>query len=762
MHYLSIAAFSVIGLVMPLGAQKQIAPDTEALRVRLQAATSIRAAAGRVDAGGWDYEAVIRENGMSFTPALGAAAATTQRLGLTPTEFGRAGAMREVAAAVPRVQGDVVSQRRAPGVFERYAVRAAGLELSWKFDSPQSGTGDLVVRYELDSTMPVTVRADGGVGFLLPDVGGVSIGSVTGIDAAGMAVPGTITVEGSRLELRLPGEFVANATYPLVLDPLIGTQLLATTNASWDDSQPDVAYDWSNDVYLVVYRRVFSATSQAIRAQRIDGSSVAMIGSFLVIQGQGSGGWLGRPTVANINTRDTFVIAWEYSASLFDDLDIRCCSVAAASGVVSSITTVASNAGDEADPDISGDNSARSTVASGGALIVYTEDGVGVQVSRVVCSTIGAQPTLVSTTLVSSSSSAKYPAISKSSPGLGAFMITWVGPATFVTGSSVFARAYDRFGAALGPAYAVATGSAVTGAMPRRSDVDGDGEDYVVLYEFMEPGGSVGTSGASDIYARGIRWDGSSIVPNGSSTAISSVGSLEEREPAITCCGSKFVALHAKQFLPGTNNFDVSVSVLSADCTICGPGGLLTGLNGTLLRNVEHQPAICSKYGGGGDSPDALIVFAESDDSPPFASSIIAQQYRAYTDFSPNMMLGSPCGTSATIDTRGPFAVGNEDFAVTVTGLPPLCLPVINFGLPNNTLPFGICGSCMLIDPLVAFYIPAVGTTATYEWPLTCTSYPFLGIQFDTQWTVISPGNSFCSLLTDFTWTRRMRITLGL
>ena len=170
---------------------------------------------------------------------------------------------------------------------------------------------------------------------------------------------------------------------------------------------------------------------------------------------------------------------------------------------------------------------------------------------------------------------------------------------------------------------------------------------------------------------------------------------------------------------------------------------------------------MCSQFSGGGDSDEALIVFTEADDSPPFESSLIAQLYEANADDTNVYLDPNSCGTTADITTDGPFAVGNSDFAVRVNGLPLLAFPLINFGLPDNTLPVGICGSCVLIDPIVTIYEPAALGTAAYEWDLECSLLPFLGTEFDTQWTIISPGMSVCGLLPDFTWTRRMRITLG-
>ena len=59
------------------------------------------------------------------------------------------------------------------------------------------------------------------------------------------------------------------AAYPLVLDPEIGTDILIG-GTTFDDTGPDVAYDDTNNTYLVVWQRGFSALNYQVRAQRVD------------------------------------------------------------------------------------------------------------------------------------------------------------------------------------------------------------------------------------------------------------------------------------------------------------------------------------------------------------------------------------------------------------------------------------------------------------------------------------------------------------
>ena len=101
----------MLGLAVPLTAQ-----NTAEFLTTLQESTSILARGNAVVVSGWDYRATVDAQGMTFTPALGSAAATTQTLSLAPRRFGRAGSMHEVGVTAPHISGKVVGQQQQ-GLF---------------------------------------------------------------------------------------------------------------------------------------------------------------------------------------------------------------------------------------------------------------------------------------------------------------------------------------------------------------------------------------------------------------------------------------------------------------------------------------------------------------------------------------------------------------------------------------------------------------------------------------------------------------------
>lgn len=750
----------VPSLLLPLLAglalgQEPLTNDVAMPRVdSLRQSTMLQPDATGLRAGGFDYEATFTGNGMRYVPALGPSAPTTQHLALRPLSVGRGGQVA-VDLTADRSAPTIAAERRVryahgAALREHYDVTPQGLQLSWVFDAPVAGSGDLFVRYELDTTLPSAVAGD-GLAFHLPRIGGVGIGGVTGIDAVGNRTPGSLRLDGSVLELRLPAAFVDAAKYPMVLDPLVGTQFLAETGG-WNDMQPDVAYDLTNDIYLVVWRRVFSATSVGIRAQRISGAG-ALVGGFLAMT-LGSVN-AGRPTVANLNQRDTFVVAWQEAPTIWDPYDILAVSVNAANGAVSSpATAIASGVADQFNPDACGDN----TTSDDEVLVAYQESvagtGAGIKVAVVNVAAQGAAPTLVSTVVVTTSANARDPSMSNSQISTRNRVIVW-GDQSGTTGQ-IRAQAMTRDAVLQGTAVTVTSGSVLLAA-PGIARVDGDGINFLVVYEFGEIGAA---NGERNVWCRPLTWTGSALSL-GTATAINTTATTDQKDPAVAFCRYKYVVAYADQFLPGSANYDIRGVELGANCVTCGDPFILAGLNGTLLRNVEFMPAIASKYGGGATTDnDALIVFAEADDSPPFTGSVIAQRYTAFGAGGAVTYVGSGCGVAGpAITVVGPFAAGNTDFQIQCTGVPAGAIPFLLFGFPGGEV---TCGPCVYTNPVTSEFVLPSGGTASFFYRMPCSVYRFVGTTVQVQWALFGTAATPCPVVSSLSFTRRARLTLGL
>jgi hypothetical protein len=135
--------------------------------------------------GGADYRARFDGQGFVFEPALGAGVPTTQRLTTRPASVERGSTAVELGEVSHVQQSGATLTYDRGAIDERFAVGANGVELADVFERPVAGSGDLVVRLALGTTLPL-VSADAASGLRFERAeGGVSIGGVTGIDADG-------------------------------------------------------------------------------------------------------------------------------------------------------------------------------------------------------------------------------------------------------------------------------------------------------------------------------------------------------------------------------------------------------------------------------------------------------------------------------------------------------------------------------------------------------------------------------------------------
>ncbi|MCB9892153.1 MAG: hypothetical protein H6833_10935 [Planctomycetes bacterium] len=299
---------------------------------------------------GANYKARFDDQGLLFIPALGMHEPTNRHLTFTMSAVGRSSGELTPAAAphVRTAESQRVEYVRSSCV-ERYDVRSNGLKQSFVFETLPAERGDLIVRGTLRCDMPVVENTRAHLRFATEN-GDLFVRGVLGIDADGNQTTGTLDYDGEVLELRLPGSFVERAALPLTLDPLIGSNGSLSRD---DDEQVRVAHDYTNEIWLAVWRRLFSATDGDIRSQRIDRSGGLV----------GSGGVLAfsshnesSPSVANVNYRDRFVAMWKD----LDNTDVVARSVDASDGSMGTARIV--GVGDN--PRVGGNQAEASTYGS--------------------------------------------------------------------------------------------------------------------------------------------------------------------------------------------------------------------------------------------------------------------------------------------------------------------------------------------------------------------------------------------------------------
>jgi hypothetical protein len=135
----------------------------------------------------------------------------------------------------------------------------------------------------------------------------VRYGLATTFDADGSELRTTNLPVESAVEFVVSAADVARARGDLTIDPILATVNLETSTYL-DDRHPDVAYDVSNDRYIVVFERVYSANDHDVFSQMVDGATgqpIANTWSYIDFTWDD---WR-TPSVANMNNADQFLVA---------------------------------------------------------------------------------------------------------------------------------------------------------------------------------------------------------------------------------------------------------------------------------------------------------------------------------------------------------------------------------------------------------------------------------------------------------------------
>lgn len=701
---------------------------------------------GALRAGGPGYKATFGPNGVEYTPALGEFAPRNMPVRLTLSSIRRGEVTlfdaSSASAVKPRQDGMVASYDRGNGVLETYEARVDGLKQNFTFQTQPAGFGDLVVTCQLQTELSGPQGScDHGLSLELPGVGGVSIGSVVGFDAHDTRSSGTMSYDGRSIQFVLPANYVSNAVYPMVLDPVIATTALINTNAAKD---PDVAFDETFDDYLVVWEHQFSQLDIDVRGQKVDTSGNLVTTAILITNE--SGNEL-NPSVGNVDAGSDYYVAWQDGASAFGPWNIRGRRVDGGTVTSQSTTINITPVSDgSTDPDVSGDN-ASAGGSFDGCIIVY-DDGTGISATKVDVSTAAVVAGPVSIINISSCTN---PSISKSGGSDGRHMIVY--DRQFTSDRDVRGAIVDRDLAILDSLVAIETSATLDG---HNADIDGDGESWMIVYEQSESG----QTGPADIYCRRVEWNGSAGVTSGTAVAVTDDANIDERDPAVGYLGTKYFAAWARQF--SGLNYDIRVVELDAlNCTVCGAETFASGGGSNI---VDLNPEIATRYSGraslnGNENIDqGMVVWMDTATAPPFEGDLVANLYEAFGGGTVNN-LGGGCGNGGNNGFNGPVALGNADLELTVTGAGS-GLTLISIMFADT---FVSCGGCVInADAASYLFAPAVSGNASFPLPIPCDSV-FVGTQLYTQWASVLSGTSPCAILPaslELSYSNRLNATI--
>lgn len=168
----------------------------------------------------------------------------------------------------PVVEGESVVLQRA-GVREVIHLGADQIEQTFVFDALPS-EGDLVLDLAVSTELEAQVEGD-SLRFVHPDFGGVSYGEAVVVDAAGRRLEISRRWTGEGIQLTVPASFLAGATLPVTVDPIISAFSNGFGNPN-DDAFPDACYVGVVGRYFMCWQESTSATNADVYCTSYDPS----------------------------------------------------------------------------------------------------------------------------------------------------------------------------------------------------------------------------------------------------------------------------------------------------------------------------------------------------------------------------------------------------------------------------------------------------------------------------------------------------------
>ncbi len=217
-----------------------------------------------------------------------------------PLRFGLPG--RGEVVPVMHERGAILA---APGypIEEHWDLQPTGAEQSFVLHSAPVG-GVLVVLVEGD--LPFGGSDARGHHFLVEGFGEVVYGQAVAIGSAGERTPLRSSFQSGAIRIELPSD----AKYPLVVDPFVSTIGVAS-NEAFDNRNPDVAFDASNNIWCVVMTERVSALDTDLKVRRFDADGVLLDTDYF----EAGGDVVADPSVcASLRVTTSsggFLVAWQ-------------------------------------------------------------------------------------------------------------------------------------------------------------------------------------------------------------------------------------------------------------------------------------------------------------------------------------------------------------------------------------------------------------------------------------------------------------------
>jgi hypothetical protein len=223
-------------------------------------------------------------------------------------------AVGPTAQPVGRAVGDWRYEFAHGALTEAYDVRDAGVEQSFVLHAPMSGSGDLDLRVAVSGGLAAPIRAPQHGELLFHDAEGrarVRYGAALAYDAVGRRVAVCTSFDGRSIGLHVPAAWLATATYPVVVDPLLGAVVHSLSN-----TKPVRSLDLGHETtspsknVLLAFAYAFSPTDIDLRVFMLDAAMTNPTLVFADISTQVTD-W---PRVAYVHGASRWIVVFEHGA----------------------------------------------------------------------------------------------------------------------------------------------------------------------------------------------------------------------------------------------------------------------------------------------------------------------------------------------------------------------------------------------------------------------------------------------------------------
>ncbi len=207
-----------------------------------------------------DQRARFDSQGLTILPAFGREAVQEWPVEVHVSSVTFGGASIDAAPLGQPLVDDTHVSLEHRSFTEVHHLRAEGTEQTFVFQDLR-GEGDLVIDLSVETELTPVFQGN-ALRFMHPNLGHVECGQAFVLDAAGRRAPIERTWAGTAIQLTVPAAFLANATFPVTVDPLWSTFTQGVNFA--DDGYPDVVYAGASDRYVGVWEEFTSQQNSDI------------------------------------------------------------------------------------------------------------------------------------------------------------------------------------------------------------------------------------------------------------------------------------------------------------------------------------------------------------------------------------------------------------------------------------------------------------------------------------------------------------------